>query len=153
MISDGHLTIWFVYICVDFSFDIDIVLLKIDIYNNMIHYLNITSWLLCRCLVISYSILFWLKESLWQDFLSFYGGDVTYMNIFIFKFTCGWPEFGRMHSPLLNIVNLTINSHMALIACFFNINMFITPNSGQWEVNPTVWLYKRSLFYKDQSVN
>ena len=45
----------------------------------------------------------------------------------------------------LKIVNLTINSHLAWIACFFQYldvpNMFITPNSGQQEVKPTVHVY------------
>ena len=81
-------TIWFGYICVDFSFDIDLVLLKIDIYNNeMIHYLNITSWLLCRDLVLVIVYCFdaclrtWCiiwKKAFDKTFFLFMGGDVTY---------------------------------------------------------------------------
>ena len=105
-------TIWFVYICGNFSFDIDIVLLKIVIYNNdMIHYLDITSWLLCRGLVLVIAYCFNACLRTWciiwnkafdNTFFLFMGGDVTYISMFIFKFTCKWPAVIKVHSSLLN---------------------------------------------------
>ena len=154
MISDGHLTIWHtnnlicLYMCELFVW-YWYLLLKIDICNNeMIHYLNITSWLYGRCLVISYKHIVKVERKPLTR-LSFFLWGVM-LHIWIYLYLSSPVDdlnlVGCIHHSLI-IVNITINSHMALIACFLNINMFITPNSAQWEVNPTVWLYKRSLFY------
>ena len=151
MISDGHLT----YKQFDlFIFVWTFRLILIDIYNNdMIHYLNITSWLLCRCLVliIVYCFDAWCiiwKKAFDKTFFLFMGGDFTYIYMFIFKFTCKWPAVIKflLHSLIVLLTRYGILGKVmfSVLISLILVNKVSRLLSGY---------IKRTQIIKEQSIN